>query len=264
MTWSDRFASPASALCVGLDPLPDRMPAGLGVARFLAEVVEITAPFAACFKPNTAFFERLGVEGMKALADLLAALRRRGVPVIVDAKRGDIDSTAQAYADAYLGGPFDGDAVTVNPSVGLDAIEPFRRAARERDRGVLLLLRTSNPGAARFQDPAEAALVEAIGAEPAFGAVVGATDPAAGARLRAALPRTLFLVPGYGAQGGGAGLAGFFRDDGGGAVVNSSRAILYAGGAGADWRAHVEEAARRARDEIEQARRTRRSQRTKG
>jgi len=259
MIWSDRFASPDSALCVGLDPLPERIPAGLDVARFLEEVVEITAPFAACYKPNTAFFERLGVDGMRVLADLLASLRRRGLPVIVDAKRGDVDSTAQAYADAYLGGPFDADAMTVNPSVGLDAIEPFRRAARERDRGVLLLLRTSNPGAARFQAPAEAVLVEAIRTEPAFGAVVGATDAAAGARLRAVLPGTFFLVPGFGAQGGGADLAGFFRDDGGGAVVNSSRAILYAGGTGADWRAHVEEAARRARDAIEEARRARRS-----
>ncbi len=258
MIWSDRFASAGSALCVGLDPVPDRLPPGMTVGRFLEEIVEITAPFAACFKPNTAFFERLGVEGIATLAALLAALRGRGVPVIVDAKRGDVDWTAAAYADAYLGGPFDGDALTVNPSVGLDAIEPFRRAARERGRGVLLLLRTSNPGAARFQAPAEAALIEAIRAEPAFGAVVGATDADAGARYRAALPDTLFLVPGFGAQGG-SDIAGFFRSDGGGAVVNSSRAILYAGGARSDWRSRVEEAARRARDEIEQARKARRS-----
>jgi orotidine-5'-phosphate decarboxylase len=218
---------------------------------FLEMVVEATADCAACYKPNAAFFERLGPEGMAGLARILQSIRARGIPVIVDAKRGDVDSTAQAYADAYFGGPFDADAMTVNPSVGLDAIEPFRAAARERDRGVFLLLRTSNPGAALFQEPAEAGLVAAIREEPAFGAVVGATvDPATVARLRAALPGTLFLAPGFGAQGGTT-LAPFFRG-GRGALVSSSRAVIYAGD-----REAIRRAARAAHEKIEGARKGR-------
>ena len=184
---------------------------------------------------------------------LIREIRARGLPVIADAKRGDIGSTAEAYAAAWLGGPFAADAVTVNPSVGLDTLEPWRTAAREHDAGVLLLLRTSNPGAEPFQAAAEPALIETIRAEAAFGAVVGATDPETGARLRAALPDTLFLVPGFGAQGG-ADLAPFFRPDGRGAVVNSSRGILYAGEGAANWKDKVHEAARTAHETIERAR----------
>ncbi|MDH3590579.1 MAG: orotidine-5'-phosphate decarboxylase, partial [Planctomycetota bacterium] len=186
---------------------------------------------------------------------VLADLRARGIPAIVDAKRGDIGSTAEQYAAAYLGdGPLRTDAVTVNPALGLGTLEPFRAAARAADRGVLVLLRTSNPDAAVFQDVWEGALIEAIAAEPAYGAVVGATDAAAGARLRAALPETLFLVPGFGAQGGG-NLSPFFTD-GRGAVVNSSRRILYAGES-LGWAARreaIRDAARSAHATIERAR----------
>ena len=180
-------------------------------------------------------------------------MRASGVPLLIDAKRGDIGNTAQAYAEAYFGGPFDCDALTVNPSVGLDAVEPFRSRARDLDRGVFLLLRTSNPGAAMFQDAAEPGLVEAIADEPAFGAVVGATDPAAAVRLRGALPKTLFLVPGFGAQGG-AHLRPFFDADGSGAIVNSSRGILYAGEGQPNWRDAVRNAAQEAHETIERAR----------
>jgi orotidine-5'-phosphate decarboxylase len=252
MPWTDRFEARPSALCVGLDPVPARLPPGTDCLRFCLDVVEICSPHAACFKPNVAFFERLGPRGMEDFATLLREIRARGFPVIADVKRGDIGSTAEAYADAYFGGPFDADAITVNPSVGLDAIEPFRAAARRTGRGIFLLLRTSNPGAALFQAPAEPALLEALRAEPHFGAVVGATDPAAGARLREALPGTLFLVPGFGAQGG-EDLGPFFRR-GGGAVVNSSRAILFPAEGGGDWRSAVERAAKAARDAIEKAR----------
>jgi len=252
MAWRDRFEARGSALCVGLDPVPEMLPRGVGCLDFLLEVIERTAPFAACFKPNAAFYERMGPEGMRIFAAVLSALRERRIPSIADVKRGDIGSTAEAYAEAYFGGPFDADAITVNASVGLDATEPFLRAARARDRGVFLLVRTSNPGAALFQGPAEAALVEAIRGEAALGAVVGATDPVAGARLRAALPETLFLVPGYGAQGG-EDLRPFFRN-GRGAVVNSSRGILHAARGAADWRAAVTEAAKAAHASIERAR----------
>jgi len=254
VTWTERFSARGSALCVGLDPDPARMPAGMGLAEFCLEVVALTERWAACYKPNAAFFERAGPAGMAELAQVLREIRARGIPVIADAKRGDIASTAAAYADAWLGGPFAADALTVNPSVGLDAIEPFRARARECDAGIFLLLRTSNPGAAPFQEAVEPHLLEAIAAEPAFGAVVGATDPATGARLRAALPDTLFLVPGFGAQGG-ADVNAFFRGDGHGAVVNSSRGILYAGEGTAQWRDAVREAARAAHEAIERARR---------
>ena len=249
MTWSARFQERDSALCVGLDPVAERIPPGYSVREFLEMVVEVTADHAACYKPNVGFFERLGPAGLADLAELVASIRARGFPVLIDAKRGDVGSTAEAYAAAYFGGPFDADALTVNPSVGLDAIEPFRVAAVERDRGVFLLLRTSNPGAALFQEPAEPHLVEVIRAEAAYGAVVGATvDPATVEALRAALPETLFLVPGFGAQGG-SDVAPFFTPAGRGAVVNSSRGILYVGGKDA-----IREAAREAHERIEGAR----------
>jgi orotidine-5'-phosphate decarboxylase len=254
VNWTERFRKPGSALCVGLDPVPDRLPVGLSIAEFCCEVVDATAEYAACFKPNIAFFEREGWRGIRDLAEkVLPAIRARGVPVLIDAKRGDVPSTAEVYADAFFRGELGADALTVNPSLGLDAVEPFRRAARELDRGVFLLLRTSNEGAGLFQDAAEPELVKAIRAEPAFGAVVGATDPGSGARLRAALPGTLFLVPGFGAQGG-SDLRGLFDDAGEGAIVNSSRGILYAGEGRPDWKDAIRAAARRARDRIEEAR----------
>ena len=251
MSWKDRFEARGSALCIGLDPVAERMPDGCAAIEFCREVVDATAEFAACFKPNMAFFERLGPEGLAGLAGLIDMIRARNVPVLVDAKRGDIASTAKMYAETYFGGPFDADALTVNPSLGLDTLEPFLDRARELDRGIFLLLRTSNPGAARFQEAAEPVLVEAIRDEPHFGAVVGATDPAAGARLRGLLPDTLFLVPGFGAQGG-TGLRGFFAPGGRGAIVNSSRGILYA--EGRDWKQAIHDAAKQAHETIEEAR----------
>jgi len=252
MNWKSGFRARASALCIGLDPVPERLPAGFGPLEFCRAVVDATSDFAACYKPNAAFFERFGPDGMAAFATLIAEIRVRGFPVIADVKRGDIGSTAEAYAAAYLGGPFDSDAVTVNPFVGIDSLEPWRRRARSLNRGVLLLLRTSNPGAAAFQGPAEPSLVEVLRDEPAFGAVVGATQPEAAARLRRALPETFVLVPGFGVQGG-ADLAPFF-EGGAGAVVNSSRAILYAGEGKDDWKDAVRAAARAAHERIEKAR----------
>jgi orotidine-5'-phosphate decarboxylase len=252
VSWAERFGSRGSALCIGLDPDPARIPDGMDVPAFLRAVVDLTAEYAACFKPNVAFFERLGPAGLADLAQLIADLRARGLPVIADGKRGDVGPTAEAYAAAYFGGPFGVDALTVSPFLGLDTLAPFREAAVAQDAGVFVLLRTSNPGAATFQEPAEAALVEAIRNEPVFGAVVGATDPETGGRLRAALPDTLFLVPGFGAQGG-EDIAPFFVR-GRGAIVNSSRGILYAGERQPGWRDAVRAAAQAAHATIERAR----------
>jgi orotidine-5'-phosphate decarboxylase len=256
MSWTRKFEARESALCVGLDPVPGRLPPGVSVEDFCLAVLEETAEVAACVKPNLAFFERHGPEGLAAMVRVVSAARAKGLPVILDAKRGDVPDTAALYAEAFLGGPFDCDAMTVNPSLGLDALAPFAERARVTGRGILVLLRTSNPGAALFQDAAEGALVDAIRGEPAFGAVVGATDPRAGARLRRALPETLFLVPGFGVQGG-ADLGPFFADGGRGAVVNSSRGILYAGEGRPwpEWRRAIREAARAAHTTIERARR---------
>lgn len=255
MSWKGRFEGRGSALCVGLDPA-GALPEGFSAERFCLEAIDATADLAACVKPNAAFFERLGPAGMESLVRVIAAARARGLPVILDAKRGDVPGTARAYAEAFFGGPFDCDALTVNPSLGLDAVAPFAERARQLERGVLLLLRTSNPGAALFQEAMEPVLVEAIREEPAFGAVVGATDPATGNRLRQALPETLFLVPGFGAQGGDE-VGPFFTPAGTGAVVSSSRGILYAGAGKPwpEWKEAMREAARAAHAMIERARR---------
>ncbi|MGQ0613609.1 MAG: orotidine-5'-phosphate decarboxylase [Planctomycetaceae bacterium] len=253
MTWRGRFEARGSALCVGLDPVQERLPKGQDLRSFCLEVVDLTGEWACCFKPNAAFFERLGPPGMEAFAAVLRGVRERGWPVIADVKRGDIDSTAEAYADAYLGGPFDADAVTVNPSLGLDTLEPFRTRAASLDRGVFLLLRTSNPGAGQFQDAWEARLVRELRGDPRLGAVVGATDAGAARRLRAALPDTLFLVPGFGAQGGEQ-VGPLFDARGKGALVSSSRAILFAGEGRRDWKDAVRAAAREAHAAIERAR----------
>jgi orotidine-5'-phosphate decarboxylase len=254
MTWSQRLQERGSALCVGLDPVASRLPAGTTISTFCAAIVDATAEFAGCFKPNIAFFERYGVAGMQALVETLAACRERGVPVILDGKRGDIGSTARMYAEAYLQpGELCADALTVNPSLGIDTLEPFLDLCREHDNGIFVLLRTSNPGAHLFQDAIEPGLIDFLRSEPYAGAVVGATHPEIGARLRKALPGTLFLVPGFGSQGGN-DLAPFFDARGSGAVVNSSRAILYAGEGTDNWKGAAHEAARAARDTIEKAR----------
>jgi orotidine-5'-phosphate decarboxylase len=255
MTWAARFESRGSALCVGLDP-KGGLPPGLSAEELCLGAIEATADLAACVKPNVAFFERLGPPGLEALLRVVVAARERGLPVILDAKRGDVPETARAYAEAYFGGPFDCDALTVNPSLGLDAVAPFTERARRLGRGVLLLLRTSNPGAALFQEAMEGPLVDAIRKEPVLGAVVGATDPRAGARLRGLLPEAFFLVPGFGAQGGSE-VGAFFTPAGRGAVVSSSRAILYAGEGRPwpEWKEKMREAARAAHAAIEKARR---------
>jgi len=254
MSWSERFLARESALCVGLDPDAARLPPGATVTTFCDAIIDATAEFAACFKPNIAFFERHGAAGLEALEQTMAACRARGVPVILDGKRGDIGSTARLYAEAYLQpGPLGADALTVNPSLGIDTLAPFLDLCREHENGIFVLLRTSNPGAAVFQDAIEAGLVDFLRSEPHAGAVVGATHPEHGARLRAALPDTLFLVPGFGTQGGSE-LRPFFTASGGGAVVNSSRGILYAGEGTDNWKGAAHEAARAARDTIEKAR----------
>mgnify|MGYP003734455571 CR=1 FL=1 len=199
---------------------------------------------------NEIAFEALGLPGLEALASLTAHARTLGVPVILDAKRGDIDSTAAAYASAYLtGGRLAGDALTINPYLGMDSLEPFITTADDTGRGVFVLLKTSNSGSIDLQDAPLASgvplyrhlanmLAARAGTMPrdehgftALGVVVGATHASHLAELRSVLPRSVFLVPGYGAQGGTADdVAAAFDGNGRGAVVSASRSLTYASG----------------------------------
>jgi orotidine-5'-phosphate decarboxylase len=249
---ADAVARVGSPLCVGIDPWPDRLP-GSGApaeraARFGRAVVEACRGRVAAVKPQFAFFEALGPDGMRALADTCVAAREAGLLVIGDAKRGDIGSTAAAYASATLSpdAPFPCDALTVSPFLGADTLEPFLDSADRHGRGLFVLTRTSNPGSALFQGPVEEALTGWLNAQgvaragtdglSCVGAVVGATHADVLQRLRARLPHAWLLVPGYGAQGASAAeTRAAARADGTGALIVSARAATFPpGGFGAD------------------------------
>jgi uridine monophosphate synthetase len=244
-----------SLLCVGLDPQLDAVP-DADLRSRIAGLVDATAEFACCFKPNCAFFEARGTPGLEALAATIAHVHAKGLPVILDAKRGDVASSAAAYAKAAFE-TWGADAVTLNPFLGGDSIEPFAAYA---DRGMFLLCRTSNPGARDLQELAAgdrtvyehvAALAASWNRAGNVGLVVGATWPDELARVRKIAHELWILLPGVGAQGGDleASLAAGLRPDGLGVVVNVSRAIATA----ADPRA----AARDFRGRINSARRGR-------
>ena len=272
-------------LCVGIDPRLDRMPTDLTAGRegdveailtaFGVGILEAAGEYAACVKPQIAFFEAHGLPGLRAFAAVVAKARALGIPVIGDVKRGDIGSTAEAYAQAFLspGADLEVDAITINPYLGADSLAPFVAAAAAHGKGLYVLVRTSNPGGADLQElvvteggarifQRVAAMVRELGAPHAsadsgltlVGAVVGATSPEALASLRAEMPDTPFLVPGYGAQGGtAADVAAGYRADGGGAVINASRSINYPDCAEGDWHAAVARAAKAAQEDLRDA-----------
>lgn len=289
--FADRLAEAVRArgtcLCVGLDPRWDSLPRALrqrhggatlaDVARafeeFCGRVIDLAAARVAIVKPQSAFFEAAGPEGMACLQRLLRRAREQGLLTVLDSKRNDVPSTSSAYAEAALGTVavggrrhpvWDADAITVNPYLGRDAVEPFLASARRAARGVFVLVRTSNPGAGEFQDldcggrPLFVRIAQAVGTWGRenlgrcglgdVGAVVGATGPAELAAVRAALPDAIFLIPGFGAQGGTAADTGAaFRDDGLGAIVNSSRSVLFPFAPDeANWEDRVDEAIQRA------------------
>jgi orotidine-5'-phosphate decarboxylase len=272
----DAVRGKGTPLCVGLDPrwesLPEelrrrhggsRSDRGRAYEEFCVRVLEVVAPLVAVVKPQSAFFEACGPRGLQALAQVMERARRLGLVTILDAKRNDIASTAQAYAEAAFQ-VYQADALTVNPYLGRDAVEPFLQVARPLGRGLFILVRTSNRGAGQFQDldcqgqPLFArvgqAVVEWSRENPGgdglgdVGAVVGATSPAELAHLRKLLQGVWLLVPGYGAQGASAAdTADAFLAEGLGAVVNSSRAILFPDDpSAASWEQAIENAARRA------------------
>jgi orotidine-5'-phosphate decarboxylase len=247
-------------LCVGFDPFTDLIPNLFGtqgrletLEAFFGEVIDAVAGKVAVIKPQIGLFEPWGSAGMALVGRVSARARDQGLMVILDAKRGDIGSTAEGYARAYLseGAEIACDCITINPYLGLDSLKPFAEMALKNSKGIAVLVRTSNPGAADFQDldvggaPLWTRVAEKLQGleaemmgESGFSSlmvVCGATWPDEARRLRNILPHALFLVPGFGAQGGGArdALAGLRPGPGGaeGGVVSSSRGILYPAGA---------------------------------
>jgi orotidine-5'-phosphate decarboxylase len=290
-----------AAVCAGIDPRPDwvpgeffdaafeqhgRTPRGVraAVRSFCLEVLDLVAPFVPAIKPQAAFFEALGTGGWDDFAAICARGRELGLLVIADVKRGDMGTTAEAYAQSLFGTTeIKGvqvqscgvDAATINPYLGLDGVKPFIDRSAEHGGGIYILARTSNPGSAEFQQlelkqggalvDEVARKIDAWGAEhigksgySSVGAVVGATHIDAAKHLRKLMPRTPFLVPGWGAQGGAAeAVRACFDKDGAGAIVNSSRGVMHAYASGplkdhgeAHWREAVQTAARSFRDDI--------------
>ena len=261
-----------SPICVGIDPVYEQLPdavAGLASERdgndteaaidaifeFTTTVLKTVAPHVPIVKFQSAYFERYRWEGVEAYFSLVQEAKDLGLLVIGDVKRGDIGSTSAAYATAHLGEAplFDSeavspDAITINPMLGIDSIEPFIKTAREENKGLFVLVRTSNPGSADFQDVKlidgrtwselvadrlnELTQDGGLMGEDGFssiGAVVGATQTHTMQSLRSRLPRSIFLLPGYGTQGAtGEMTKAAFNHDGRGAIVSASRSILYA------------------------------------
>jgi orotidine-5'-phosphate decarboxylase len=260
-------------LVVGLDPVLDLLPvelrgeasrgraaAGSAVERFCKGIIDAVAPHVVAVKPQVAFFEALGAEGFVALERVSRYAREAGLLVIADAKRGDIGSTARAYASAFLEPSGDApplaDALTVNPYLGRDSLDPFLAACRREGAGLFVLVRTSNAGAADVQDATlsdgrplwrhVADLVDGWGEDligerglSSVGAVVGATVPFAIGEARRAMPRAIILLPGVGAQGATpADVARAFTSGPASGLVNASRSVIYAyrETPEADWR----------------------------
>jgi orotidine-5'-phosphate decarboxylase len=283
----DAIREKGSPICVGIDPIISSMPSEVAanalaepasleasvdaVIEFSTQVLKAVAPHVPCVKFQSAYFEQFLWEGVEAYYSLVQEAHAMGLVVIGDIKRGDIGSTVSAYAAGHLGSkPINPDeitlpdAITVNPMLGLDTLEPFINTAREYDKGLFVLVRTSNPGSAALQDVQLAdgrtwsealadqlkPLADSLTGESGYsslGAVVGATQPQTMVSLRQRLPRSIFLLPGYGAQGATAEMTRSAFTNGQGAIVSASRSILYAHKepkyASLPWQKAVEQAA---------------------
>ena len=262
-------------IVVGLDPMLKYVPqhiqqkafaeygetlkgAAEAIWLYNKEIVDAVYDLVPAVKPQIAMYEQFGIEGLIAFQKTVAYCKEKGLVVIGDIKRGDIGSTSEAYAVGHLGKVqvggnayygFDEDFVTVNPYLGSDGVNPFIKVCKEENKGLFILVKTSNPSSGEFQDRlikcedgTEKPLYEIVGEKVAqwgtdcmgdsysyIGAVVGATYPEMGKVLRKVMPKSFILVPGYGAQGGkGADLVHFFNEDGLGAIINSSRGIIAA------------------------------------
>ncbi len=276
--FSDRLlnaiAQKGAPICVGLDPILEMMPdsvinrfhstAGNGrdteasvdaVFEFTTRILKVVAEHAPIVKFQSAYFEQFMSEGVEAYYSLVQEASELGLLVIGDVKRGDIGSTVAAYATGHLADPVDSelldavtpDAITVNPMLGLDTIQPFVDTARTFHKGLFVLVRTSNPGSARLQDVkledgrtwsemladelrpiTQSAGLVGVNGYSSVGAVVGATQPHTMVSIRQRLPKSIFLLPGYGAQGATAEMTKAAFVDGRGAIISASRSILYA------------------------------------
>ncbi len=266
----EKIQKTKAPICVGLDPMLSYIPehvtkkayeqygetlegAAEAIWQFNKEIVDATADLIPSVKPQIAMYEQFGIEGLKAYDKTVKYCQQKGLVVIGDVKRGDIGSTSTAYATGHIGKVqvgntvctgFDTEYITVNPYLGTDGVKPFVDVCNEYDRGIFVLVKTSNPSSGEFQDrlidgrPLYELVAEKVvewgeasmdGAYSNVGAVVGATYPEMSRVLRKLMPKTYFLVPGYGAQGGTAeDLKYCFNEDGLGAVVNSSRGIIAA------------------------------------
>ena len=270
-------------LCLGLDPRPESHPStqpkqfdddpfatAQAVEKHCLAVLESCSPYIACIKPQVAFYEALGIPGLAVLGRLCKVARELGLPVILDAKRGDFPSTAEAYASAWLTGERAGMSLSINPFLGFETITPFLNAATTNEGAIFVLVKTSNPGSSDLQDlqTANGTVSEIIAKQLALlaaretgygavGAVVGATHTKELAHFRNLMPNVMLLLPGLGAQGAKAtDLAPAFDANGLGAIASSSRAIQYAS-TGTDYAIATREAAKTMRDELEMALQTR-------
>lgn len=247
-----------SPICVGLDPRYDQIPQkirddaptpGAAFYEFNKEIIDAVYDLIPAVKIQIAFYEMLGLDGMAAFSRTIEYAKSKGLIVIADAKRNDIGSTAEAYAHAYLDkvGDFSVDALTVTPYLGYDGIKPFLENCQKNDKGIFILVKTSNKSSGDIQDrkvdeenvpiyELMGQLVDSWGSDligeegySPIGAVVGATYPEEAQRLRELMPDNFFLVPGYGAQGATAkDVKPCFKADGSGAIVNNSRGIIFA------------------------------------
>lgn len=269
----EQIQAKKSAVCVGLDPRLSKIPsfiqeaalkensknkfkaAAQAIIEFNKGIIDATFDLVPCVKPQVAFYELFAEEGMRAYRETIRYAKSKGLIVIADVKRNDIGSTAEAYAQAFLGKTdifgesmpiFDADAITITPYLGWDGIKPFVQACKKYGKGIFVLVKTSNPSSGDLQDLCMkdsssvyeiiGNFVESWGADEmgekgysSVGAVVGATYPEQAAKLRKIMPQSIFLVPGYGAQGGGAeDVKPCFNEDGLGAIINSSRGIIFA------------------------------------
>jgi orotidine-5'-phosphate decarboxylase len=269
----EQIQAKKSVICVGLDPRLSKIPsfiqeaalkenpknklkaAAEAIIEFNKGIIDEVHDLVPCVKPQIAFYELFAEEGMRAYRETIEYAKSKGLLVIADAKRNDIGSTAEAYAQAFLGetdlfgeskAVLDADALTVTPYLGWDGIKPFVEVCKKYGKGIFILVKTSNPSSGDLQDlqmkdgnsvyEILGNFVESWGADElgekgysSIGAVVGATYPDQAEKLRKIMPQAIFLVPGYGAQGGGAeDVKPCFNEDGLGAIVNSSRGIIFA------------------------------------
>lgn len=257
MTNMDKLFAAVAArgpVCVGLDTELSYLPetaldsaktAGENILAYNRALIEATKAVAGCYKVQIAYYEALGLDGLRAYAETLKLVRAAGAPVIADIKRGDIAKTAEMYAKAHFTGELEADILTLAPYMGLDSLAPYLPYCKEQGKGVFVLCRTSNPGAKDFEYQALADgrhvydlvgdAVTALGKDymgesgySSVGLVIGGTHAEEAAAIRAAYPHTFFLIPGYGAQGGKASDIALYLNGGNGGVVNSSRGILLA------------------------------------